>query len=137
MRPRQYLPAKKPPTTEERVATVEQTTAQQGETIATVVETVDGLPPTETIWSDNRPTATFGAGSELTWTATGNGASNTFAIPGRLSTNPARYVVIVGGVTQPPGCFSLSATAETLTFAEAPPAGVTVAVHAPFYGSAT
>ncbi|SMH60431.1 hypothetical protein [Azospirillum agricola] len=90
---------------------VASTVEGQGDDIAALETAVAGLPATGSIWSDARPTATFGDGSDLTWTGTGNGVATTFSIPGRLSTAPTRYVVLVGGVRQAPAAYSLSTSA--------------------------
>lgn len=91
-------------------------------------------PAPAMIWSSDRPDLGFGVGDEPIWSHTGDGSSTAFATPGRLSMNAARYVVIVGGITQPPFCFSLSSASEVLTFFEPPPAGAPIAIFAPFYG---
>ncbi|MCG5241409.1 hypothetical protein ACIU1J_27725 [Azospirillum doebereinerae] len=144
MRPRQYQHAKKPLSVDEKVVRLERASSAQadqidgqGDAIEALAGLVEGLPATPTLWSDARPTATFGVAPDLTWTATGDGTATTFSIPGRISPAATRYVVIVGGVRQAPGAYSLSTTAETLTFGEAPPSGVAVHIHAPFYGSAS
>ncbi|MFP5514143.1 MAG: hypothetical protein ACLGJC_13780 [Alphaproteobacteria bacterium] len=105
--------------------------------VAALVRTVDGLPPTTIIWSDTRPDAGFGEGAEPEWTATGDGSTVTIALPGRITTSPARYRVTVGGVLQPPAAYSLPDDDEALVFVEAPPDGVTIRIVAPFYGTAT
>lgn len=117
--------------------TVASTVESQGADITALETAVAGLPATAAIWSDLRPTATFGTAPDLTWTGTGNGSATTFNIAGRISTIPARYIVIVGGVHQHPDAYSLSPSAATLTFGEAPPDGVSISIRAPFYGSST
>lgn len=100
------------------------------------VETsVGGLPTPATIWASDRPTSQFGTGADTQWTATGNGSTTTFAIAGRLSTNPARYHVTIGGVLQTPDKFTINTPAATITFVKAPPNGVSIHIFAPFYGA--
>lgn len=136
-RPRIHQAARAPLTTEQQVAGLQRTTADQAQQIVVIAETVEGLPPTDSIWTDSRPDSGFGTGAEPEWTATGDGSTTTVPVAGRISTSPARYRVTVGGVLQSPSAYTLPTGAATLVFAEAPPAGVAVRIVAPFYGSAS
>ena len=92
-------------------------------------------PAAGKLWSSDRPDLGFGVGEELTWSHTGDGSTVTFDLAGRLTTRPARYVVLIGGVQQSPAAYSLPADAETIVFVAPPPSGETIAIHAPFYGA--
>lgn len=105
--------------------------------VTALSKTVDQLPEPTVIWTDARPDAGFGEGTEPEWTATGDGSTVTVALPGRITTAAARYRVTVGGVPQPSAAYSLPDDDEALVFVEAPPAGVTIRVVAPFYGAST
>jgi hypothetical protein len=148
-RPRKYansptaLPVEKQLATTQRTVTnvandvfaLDATVTALDTRVDAVEAAVGGLPTPATIWASDRPTSQFGTGAETQWTATGNGSSTTFAIAGRVSTNPARYHVTVGGVLQTPDKFTLASPAATITFVEAPPNGVSIHIFAPFYGA--
>lgn len=104
--------------------------------VAALSAAVQGLPAPTVIWADTRPDAGFGEGGEPEWTATGDGSTVTIALPGRITTSPARYRVTVGGVLQPPAAYALPDDDKALVFVEAPPDGVTIRIVAPFYGAA-
>ncbi len=102
-----------------------------------LTERLGELPSSSTIWATDRPNIGFGAGVDLTWNASGDGATTVFSIPGRISTAASRYVVIVGGVRQAPTAYSLPTDAATLSFVEAPPADLPIVIFAPFYGASS
>lgn len=103
--------------------------------VADLNQRLEGLPPGQVIWSTDRPESGFGSGEEPTWTHTGNGTSVSFAVAGRITIRPARYIVLIGGVQQAPNTYSLPANSETIVFVAPPPAGEPIVITAPFYGA--
>jgi parallel beta-helix repeat protein len=70
----------------------------------------------------------------LTWSATGDGLSVRFPIPGSALFSPTMYLVTLSGVTQvPTDDYTVDLGTHEIVFTSAPPLGVPIAVRATGY----